>query len=83
MSLALTCHPLHPDDVILVFWRRELLQVVTVVGLDAVGVIAQVLLMCMQQEVLHHVCHLYFLKHRKEHTFGDTADTGTTVQGTV
>lgn len=58
MSLVLTCHPLHPNDVILVFWRCELLQVVAVVGLDAVGVIAQVLLMRMQQEVLHHVYQL-------------------------
>lgn len=83
ISLILTCHPLHPDDVVLVFRRRELLQVVAVVGLNAVGVVAKVLLVCVEQEVLHHVRHLHLLEHRKEDAFGHTADPAATVQGAV
>lgn len=59
------------------------MQVVAVVGLDAVRVVAEVLLVCMEQEVLHHVRHLHFLKHRKEDALGHAADPGATVQGTV
>lgn len=81
--LVLTCNPLHPDDIVLVFRRRELLQVVTVVGFDAVCVVAEVLLVCMEQEVLHHVRHLHFLKHGKEDALGHAADPGATVQGAV
>ncbi len=59
------------------------MQVVAVVGLNTVGVVAKVLLVCVEQEVLHHVRHLHFLKHRKEDAFAHTADPGATVQGTV
>lgn len=81
--LVLTCHPLHPDDVVLVFRRGELLQVEAVVGLDAVGVVAKVLFVCVEEEVLHHVRQLHLLKHRKEDAFGHAADPAATVQGTV
>lgn len=59
------------------------MQVVAVVGLDAVGVIAQVLLVCVEQEVLHHVRHLHFLKHREEDAFRHTADPAAAVQSAV
>lgn len=81
--IVLTRHPLHPDDVVLVFRGSEVLQVVAVVGLDAVGVIAKVFLVSVEQEVLHHVRHLHFLKHRKEDAFGHAADPAATVQGAV
>lgn len=81
--VILTRHPLHPDDVILVFGRREFLQVVAVVGLDAVRVVAQVFLVCVEQEVLHHVCHLHFLKHGQEDAFAHTADPTATVQSAM
>lgn len=83
LFLVLTSHPLDPDDVVLVLRRCEILQVVAVVGLDAVGVVAQVLLVCVEQEVLHHVRQLHFLKDGKEDAFADTADPGATVQSTV
>lgn len=50
------------------------MQVVAVVGLNAVGIIAKVLLVSMEQEVLHHVHQLHFLKHREEDAFAHTAD---------
>lgn len=57
------------------------MQVVAVVGLNAVSAFAEVLLVRVEQEVLHHVRHLYLLKDRKEDAFGHTADPGATVQG--
>lgn len=59
------------------------MQIVAVVGLNTVSIVTQVLLMCMEQEVLHHVCHLQFLKHRKEHTFGYPPDPTATIQSTL
>lgn len=83
MTVILTCHPLHPYNIILVFWWCEILQVVTIVGLNAVSIITQVLLVCMEQEVLHHVCHLQFLKHRKEDAFGHSPNPRATIQSAV
>jgi len=59
------------------------LQVVTIVGLDAVSVVAQILLVRMEQEVLHHVRHLHFLKHGKKDAFGHAPNPTSTIQGTV
>lgn len=59
------------------------MQVEAVVGLDAVRVVAKVLLVGVEQEVLHHVRHLHFLKHRKEDAFCHTANPAATVQGAV
>lgn len=79
----LTGHPLHPDQVVLVPGRRELLQVVAVVGLDAIGVVSQVLLVGVEQEVLHHVGHLHLLKDGQQDGLGDPADPAAAVQGAV
>lgn len=79
--MRLTGHPLHPDHVVLAPGRRELLQVVAVVGLDAVGVVTQVVLVGVQQEMLHHVGHLHLLKDGQQDALGDPADPGAAVQG--
>lgn len=72
--VLLTGHPLHPDQVVLVPGWCEFLQVVAVVCLDAVGVVTQVLLVGVQQEVLHHVGHLHLLKDGQQDTLGDPAN---------
>lgn len=59
------------------------MQAIAVVGLDAVRVVTEVVLMCVQQELLHHVHQFQFLKHRKEDTLGYAANPRATVQGTV
>lgn len=78
---SLTSYPLHPDDIISIEGRGEILQVVQVVGLHAVGVVPQVTLMGMENELLRHVQHLHGFKYRKQNPFGHPANPTATIKG--